>query len=111
MVRGQVLRTHRVRRAAVLRRQPPEGVIDHHHRPLLRPPSFAAADVVRRHAVQRARRQPVPGVVGERELPDRRLIADNVTRSSKGAPMTRRDISVDENRGGFCAANEGGVSR
>jgi hypothetical protein len=29
----------------------------------------------------------------------------------KGAPMTLRDISVDENRGGFCAANEGGVSR
>jgi|DewCreStandDraft_4_1066084.scaffolds.fasta_scaffold21017_4 hypothetical protein len=28
-----------------------------------------------------------------------------------GAPMTLRDISVDENRGGFCAANEGGVSR
>jgi len=25
--------------------------------------------------------------------------------------MTLRDISVDENRGGFCAANEGGVSR
>jgi hypothetical protein len=29
----------------------------------------------------------------------------------EGAPMTLRDISMDENRGGFCAANEGGVSR
>jgi hypothetical protein len=36
---------------------------------------------------------------------------NNLSEIFEGAPMTLRDISVDENRGGFCAANEGGVSR